>query len=354
MIGHLVFFAILVGFSFLLTRVMIRVNISDIPNYRSAHHLPTPKSGGLAIAAAFAAGLAALSGQAPMLALSAAQWNSLFAITALVLSFALIDDLRSLSPQTKLLLQLLSGIWFTVSVATFETLPLPILGDVPLGYMALPISVLWIAAFMNIINFMDGLNGMASGGALIGTFAFGLFALNSGAATVYLCCFCLIAGVLGFFVLNFPRGHIFMGETGSQFLGFTLAAMTLIAAHDGFGALNPLLMPAIFFTFLFDVSATALHRLGRGHSLFKAHREHIYQLLHRLGWPQFGVSLAYFATFAVNIGAAVILQTQGAESGPLVFPALGALYAIPALCVWRAATRRGLLKARHARPMVRS
>lgn len=336
-------FAGLFGLSSALTALMIRINIADIPNARSAHRLPTPKSGGLAIAAAFVVGLGIISQQTALFAFNTDEWRLLSVIFALILGFSLLDDLRTMAPPLKLVMQLVCAALFAAFLQSFKTLPLPMIGEIALGPLAVPLSILWIAGMMNVMNFMDGLNGMASGGVLAGSLAFGLIAFMIGATAPALVCLCLFAGALGFFVFNFPGGRIFMGETGSQFLGFALAALAILAAQPGSGNIPALIMPAVMFVFLFDVAATAAYRLWRGHSLFVAHREHGYQLLNRLGLSHMQTGLIYLLAFIPNGLAAALIANAAPNTGLLVLLGQALIHILALFYIWRLSHRRGLL-----------
>ncbi len=171
-------------------------------------------------------------------------------------------------------------------------------------------------------------------------------AFVAGTPFLYIACLCLIGAGLGFFFFNFPTGRIFMGETGSQFLGFLIACLAVIGTRAELGGISLLVVPVIFITFILDVALTAAYRLARGYSLFQAHREHVYQLLHRLGRPQWQVSMLYYASFLAN-GALVWLVTQAAPvSLPWLVFGLIPIYLLLALSVLQAAHGQGLLPHR--------
>ena len=341
--GNSVLLGMMVSVSICLTLVMIRVNIPDVPNFRSSHSAPTPKSGGLAIAGTFILGFSLVYSSTDVLALSGSQAAALLLLLTALLIFAVFDDIHCLTAPVKLLCQVLVALGFVWFVGGFQTLDLPIVGRIDLGWYAALLAGVWIIAMMNIVNFMDGLNGMASGGVLIGTIIVGVFGMLAQAPLVYFTCFCLFGGAMGFFVFNFPNGKIFMGETGSQFLGFILAALTILASRSEFGGMSMWLIPVVFFTFIFDVCLTASYRLFRGHNLFKAHREHLYQLLHRMGLPQWQVSVIYFATFVFNAMVGYAVYQADPATAPLLAMSMIPIYAVPAVGILSVAQSRGLI-----------
>jgi len=341
-ISHLIFAAGVFLASAAMTWAMIRFNISDVPNARSSHDRPTPKSGGVAIAAAFFSGLAALYFLSGTARLPGLQFVMFLATAGIMFATALIDDLSGLRAPVKFLMQTVCALIFSLFVAHIDGLALPIAGQVAFGAFGHVLTVLWFIFFMNAFNFMDGINGLAGGGALIASLFLAAIAFFSGAHFVYLAALALIGAVLGFFVFNFPHGRIFMGDTGSQIIGFALAGLAVIGARADLGQLSITVVPALFGCFLFDVAATLGYRLARGQRLSHAHREHLYQISNRLGFSHKRVSLIYFGLFVLNGVFGVLLQ--GAEPAARLPLLLGGilLHAPLAVMVYGAGLRTGI------------
>ncbi|MFZ5834132.1 MAG: glycosyltransferase family 4 protein [Pseudomonadota bacterium] len=341
-LSHLVFVLGIFGISALLTWGMIRFNISDIPNERSSHARPTPKSGGVAIAAAFFAGLAGLYLLSGTVRLPGAQFVMFLATAGIMFAAALIDDLRGLRAGVKFTVQSLCALLFSLFVAHIDVLAFPVIGTVAFGVLGYGITVLWIIFFMNAFNFMDGINGLAGGGALIAALFLAGIAFFSGAHFVYLTALCLFGAVLGFFVFNFPNGRIFMGDTGSQIIGFVMAGLAVIAARTDIGQVSIMVVPALFGSFLFDVLVTLCYRFARGRNLGQAHREHLYQISNRLGFSHRRVSLIYFGLFVMNGVFGVLIQAaEPAARLPLLLSGI-VLHAPLAVMVYGAGLRGGI------------
>ena len=280
-----------------LTPVMIRAGVADVPNARSSHAAPTPRAGGVAVVAALLLGLA----------LGAAfEWPFACALLAL-LALGLWDDVKGAAAAPKLAVQVVVAIAFCAFVA-------PGWGGVLLAA--------WLILFVNAFNFMDGADGIAGLTAAVGAAALAL----GGAPAVAAPALCLLGGLLGFLPFNFPKARIFMGDAGSLPIGFALAA--LAALHDG-----PLwFAPALFFSFVFDVALTLVRRALKGERLTQAHREHLYQLLLRMGWPHSRVAALYAAAALLNAAVALSGSTAG-------LAALVLAHAAYAAAVLRAARR---------------
>lgn len=342
-LSHLAYVSIIFMGSAALTWLMIRLNISDVPNARSSHDRPTPKSGGVAIAAAFFAGLGGLYLLSGTARLPSDQFAMFLLTSGILFAAALTDDLIGLRAIVKFSVQFVCALLFSLYVAHIDVMAFPALGMVEFGAAGHLISVLWIIFFMNAFNFMDGINGLAGGGALIAVGFLALIAFFSGAHFVYLSALCLFGAMLGFFVFNFPHGRIFMGDTGSQVTGFVLSGLALIGARGDIGQVSVMVAPALFGCFLFDVLATLAYRYFRGQRLSQAHREHLYQISNRLGFSHQRVSHIYFGLFVLNGIFAVLIQA--AEPGARLPLFLGGLMinAPLAIMIYDAGLRRGII-----------
>lgn len=336
--------AVFVG-SLLLTRLMVWVNIPDIPNDRSAHTHATPRSGGLAVAAAVCPALAAVGlvhgspvgGTHPLVPTAV--------IAFLVAIFFLVDDIRNLPPLVKLAGQLCAALAFVTTAGNIDRLWLPGFGMLEFGPWGYPLTILWIVGFMNTFNFIDGVHGLAAGGALIAALFLGLIAYVSGAVLIFSCCLILFAGVLGFFVFNFPGGRIFLGDVGSQFLGFIFACLAVLGAVAEPMRISFYVVPILFFGFIFDATLTIFVRFARGRNIFTPHRDHLFQICHRLGVSPPRICAIHLGLFLIN-GAVAMLAQWGAPWQRLyLILLLVPLHGAYATLVYRADARHGMLEA---------
>jgi UDP-GlcNAc:undecaprenyl-phosphate GlcNAc-1-phosphate transferase len=151
------------------------------------------------------------------------------------------------------------------------------------------------------MNFIDGLNGLASGVALIACLFLGVIAEQHGGWFAYAAAGLLASGLAGFLPFNFPRARIFLGDVGSQFCGFMLAVLAIVASRFDGVELSFLLMPMLLSGVLFDVAFTLARRVLQGESLTRPHRGHLYQVAQRSGVPAATVTLIHWG-FAVAGG----------------------------------------------------
>jgi UDP-N-acetylmuramyl pentapeptide phosphotransferase/UDP-N-acetylglucosamine-1-phosphate transferase len=213
-----------------------RLGAIDPPDERKVHGTPTPRLGGLAIFISFHLGLFLSSlfefFHFPPNFLTRIHFEWLFIASLLVFGVGLMDDIRKIPPSIKFSFQVMAGVIVAVTSYRIESISWP-LGTIHLGIFSIPITVLWIVGITNAINLLDGLDGLAAGTSLIVCFTmFGisLHDRNIGIALVSL----LLAGsILGYLKYNFHPASIFLGDSGSYFLGFILSLLALSSGLKG-------------------------------------------------------------------------------------------------------------------------
>jgi len=287
---------------------MISAGIGDIPEERSNHKGVTPTGGGLGILAA----LAILTLVLPKGEIYTSELAQILSLIWAVGFLGLCDDLYALSARIKFPLLCLicaAAIWV---IGPVESLPD---GD---ANLAIPIwagaigSFLWLFVVTNIVNFMDGSNGLML--VLMGIATAILSAvtwlLDSSQASMIL--LMLAAGILGLIPYNVrPKARIFTGDTGALVIGFTFAVGALWFIQEAPEARSAYLAPVLIMPFLADGLLTMLVRAMRGENLTKPHRLHLYQRLIRQGLTHMtvllmyscvGLVLAVYALRAVSMG----------------------------------------------------
>jgi UDP-GlcNAc:undecaprenyl-phosphate GlcNAc-1-phosphate transferase len=303
-------------FTPLARRLAIRLQIFASPNHRTVHNDLTPKLGGLSIFAAFAIGLiiyAQFSHRFDNL------WGLLFG-GGFVLLVGLKDDLYHLSCYRKLLGQTVAAIIAVYFGFMTDTLYLPSGITLELGYWAAPLSVLWIVGITNAVNLLDGLDGLASGFTIVVALFVLLGAVvlaNFEAAAIALI---LIAAAAGFLRYNLTPAKIFMGDSGSLFLGFALAGLSLKAFTVPFMGSHLAVMVVLFLVPLADTSLSIVRRISSGKHPFSPDKKHIHHRLLDLGLSQTAAVLIIYAAtfvsglfslvlFVANFNQAIILLT---------------------------------------------
>ncbi|MBI3043250.1 MAG: undecaprenyl/decaprenyl-phosphate alpha-N-acetylglucosaminyl 1-phosphate transferase [Betaproteobacteria bacterium] len=343
-LSHLGFGVGLLVLSLILTRLMLhRVRIMDLPTERSSHALPTPKSGGISIVATFFIGIIAIFAFADRTLIRADYFLGFVFSALLIAGISFYDDVKNKPFPIKLGTQFFAVLVVLAFGIVIDQVALPFAGLVTLGWLGYPLSFLWIVGLTNAYNFMDGLDGLAGGAAVIASAFFGAITFNQGSTFVYITCYAVFAGGLGFLIYNFPPARIFMGDVGSAFLGFLFAVLAIIAARYDHSHTSFLVMPLLLFNFIYDTFFTFIRRLLRGDRVIDAHRTHLYQLFNRLGYSHRTVTLFHYAVcIAQGLAAAWMVSIPGGER-TLVFLPFLAFQVIYTYIVIKSARKAGLL-----------
>jgi UDP-N-acetylmuramyl pentapeptide phosphotransferase/UDP-N-acetylglucosamine-1-phosphate transferase len=273
----------------LLRRWAVRHQLFDIPNERSSHTKPIPRGGGLLIVVITLAGYVGY-----VLLNSLWSWPSLLAFVmgaGLISTVSWLDDLYTLPNRVRLAAHGLGAIFALLGFGYWYTVSFPLLGELSLGWLGLPVTFLWIVGLTNAYNFMDGIDGIAGGQAVVAGFGWTFLGWQAGLPLVSALGMFIAASSLGFLGHNWPPARIFMGDVGSAFLGYTFAVLAVVAAqHDSRFAVAGILFVALF---VFDTIFTFMRRLCTGENVFTAHRSHLYQRLILAGYSHVSVTLPY-------------------------------------------------------------
>ena len=312
----------------LLRRYALARSLLDVPNARSSHSLPTPRGGGVAIVVAFLAGLclAFFAG----LGIAAELFYALLGAGLGIALLGFLDDHGHIAARWRLLGHFLAAAWALYWLGGLP--PLAVFGGLlQLSWIGHVLAAFYLVWLLNLYNFMDGIDGIASveaicvclGGAI-------LYALLETSLLADLPLLMLAAAVLGFLLWNFPPARIFMGDAGSGFLGIVLGVLSLQAAWT-----NPLLLWAwliLLGVFIVDATLTLLRRLLRGEKVYEAHRSHAYQYASRRFGRHLPVTMAVAALNLVWLLPLAMLVAAGWLDG-----LLGVLVAYAPLVVlaWR-------------------
>jgi UDP-N-acetylmuramyl pentapeptide phosphotransferase/UDP-N-acetylglucosamine-1-phosphate transferase len=270
----------------------------DIPNARSSHVVATPRIGGVALVVGVLAGVFVL------LATRGGPGSHTLVVlggSVGIAALGLLDDFRQLPALVRLVVQLLVA---GLVVITVGPLRLPLLDA---GAVATLLSVVWIVAVTNAYNFMDGIDGIAGGQAVVAGVAWAIVARALGVADVGAVALLLAAGSCGFLLHNWHPARVFMGDAGSGFLGFSFAALPLLAPDASPAAIWPAAL--VLWAFLFDTGATLVRRAVRGEHLLTAHKSHIYQRLVQTGRSHAFVAMLYVG-LAITGGLAAAWITR--------------------------------------------
>lgn len=296
----------------------------DHPNQRSLHGAPVTRTGGLAIIGSVVLGLVGslvLEWSGVSLwnggsATPAESWRWILGAALLVVAVSFGDDRVGLSPGFRLGVHALAAVGVVGGAGlTVRTVPIPLLGTMTLGWLAVPFTILCLMWLTNLYNFMDGMDGLAGGMAVCG---FGVLSAVAwiGGRHILAILALLIAGAAGGFLLcNMPPARIFMGDVGSVSLGFLAGVLALTGVHE---ALFDIWVPVLIFSpFIVDATVTLFRRLLRGEKVWQAHREHYYQRLVLAGWGHRKTMLAEYLLM-VTCGGSAFLYLNADEPARLI------------------------------------
>ena len=312
-----------------------RRQILDLPNERSSHTSPIPRGGGLIlVAVTLSFGWLLSAGTADP------AWRPVYlhyaAGATLIAAVSWLDDVRSTANSMRLMVHLLAAVVAINGLGYWDSIQLPLLGSVTLGWWGALVTALWIVGLTNAYNFMDGIDGMAGSQALVGGLAWALLGWTGGHPLAGGLGWLLACGSAGFLIHNWYPARIFLGDVGSAFMGYTLAVLPLM---DGFfgkqDSRAPLAGFLVVWPFVFDTSFTFMRRLWRRENVFAAHRSHLYQRMTSAHAGHIRVALLYAGLAMIGCVLALLWSMQMALGSGMI------LIALPVLCLglWALATK---------------
>lgn len=270
----LIFFVLAFGFTYFMRAYALKKNIIDNPNERSSHSTPTPRGGGVAVVCSYLLALAML--------IYTQQLTVHIGLTLITAGFVIallgfLDDHGHINSMLRLAVHFLVAIAVVISLGGFAEVM--VFNGIQLGFFANIIAVLFLVWLLNLYNFMDGINGIASVEAITTTASMAIlyFLLNTSLNSDML--WLLAACVFGFLLWNFPKAKIFMGDACSGFLGLTLGILALIALKENVALFCAWIV--CLGVFVVDATYTLIKRVVNGYKMYDAHRSHSYQILSR-------------------------------------------------------------------------
>ena len=297
------------------TRLAHRHKWYDIPDARKLHTGLIPRIGGLAMflsmALATALGLALLALLERLAAVPSGPLVAAAAGVAMIFGVGLYDDFVPLRARTKLFLQVFAATIVAASGMRVDTIAVPVLGVLDLGGMAVPLTVFWIVGMTNSVNLIDGIDGLAGGIAAIAAAGMAVIALLQGQLLTALVALALVGALGGFLLYNWPPASIFMGDSGSHLLGFSLAILPFLDI-GGAATLHTLAVPATLVLIpIVDCGAATVRRIRQRRSVGSADTDHIHYVLRDLGMSDRKILLAVYSVCgylaAVAITTTVLL-----------------------------------------------
>ncbi|MCZ7663302.1 MAG: undecaprenyl/decaprenyl-phosphate alpha-N-acetylglucosaminyl 1-phosphate transferase [Thermoleophilia bacterium] len=256
-----------------------RLGAMDEPEARKIHLVPTPRLGGIAMFfGVIIPSLLLLSGEGAV--------RGILVGASLITLVGVFDDVKGTPPLLKLGLQLVVAVILVLYGVRVETLSLPGVGILVLGWVGIPFTLLWVVSIMNIVNFIDGMDGLAAGVCGISSVTFAIIAVSLGRVDMGILAAAVAGATLGFLWHNFHPATIFMGDSGSLLLGFLLAAITLQGFLKGVATVA-LLIPLLVLSIpIFDTGFAILRRVKNRRPIYIADRGHLHHRFANLGYSQ--------------------------------------------------------------------
>jgi UDP-GlcNAc:undecaprenyl-phosphate/decaprenyl-phosphate GlcNAc-1-phosphate transferase len=250
----------------------LKIGAVDQPNKRKVHIKPMPRIGGLAIFIGVVIGYF----------VSGVYFIPITAISIggiVILLLGIWDDLKTLSAKTKLITQTLAAVIVISSGLLIEVVHIPLMGTFNIGFLSLPLTLLWIVGITNSINLIDGLDGLATGVSSIILITIGSLAFIHGKTLILTFCIILLGSLLGFLIYNFYPAKIFLGDMGALFIGYSISVISLLGLYKSvtlFSIFVPLLLLGVP---LFDTLFAIIRRIVNQTGIMSPDKNHLH---HRL------------------------------------------------------------------------
>ncbi len=251
-----------------------------------------------------------------------------------ILIVGIIDDAKQLSAKTKLPFQVLAAVILILHDVQIDVLSVPTFisqsGVLHLGFFGIPLTILWVVGVTNAVNLIDGLDGLAAGVSCISCMSLFCIALIVGEYEVAIIAAALAGSCFGFLPYNFNPAKIFMGDTGSTFLGFILASVSIMGLFKSYAVISVAVPFLVLGLPLFDTGFAIVRRMKAGKPIMEPDREHLHHRVLDLGFSQKKtVGIIYLMCTVLGL-CAVVMVSNGILQGLLLIVVVIALVAIAA------------------------
>jgi len=240
----------------------------------------------------------------------------------LVFLLGVYDDLRDAGPLLKLSVEIAAAIVFYVLGGRVEALSVPFVGSVMLSpWVGFALTIIWVVGITNAFNLIDGVDGLAAGAALFSSLVIMVVSIMSGLTLVTMAAIALCGVLLGFLRYNFNPASIFMGDSGSLFVGFTLAALSVSGSQKASTAIAVAIPIMTFAVPMMDTAFTIARRFLSGQHVLKGDREHFHHMLLARGWSERRVAMVLYGVCAL-FGLMALLfvnERDGRMTGLVLF-----------------------------------
>ncbi len=320
-----------------------KVGAIDVPkDNRRMHTVPIPRLGGLAIFLGFLLAVLMFVKMTP-------QFKGMLFGAIIIVILGVIDDIMPLPALLKFVVQIIASLVAVWGGNIITVISNPNIFSVrpyiELGFLSIPITVLWIVAITNSVNLIDGLDGLAVGVSTISSLTILVIALVVSEGETALLMAALAGGCIGFMPYNMNPAKIFMGDTGATFLGFVLAVVSIQGLFKFYAIISFAVPFLILGLPIFDTAFAFLRRLAKGQSPMSPDRSHVHHRLIDMGFNQKQTVAILYVISAILGLSAVVLTTSGAGKAILFFLALCIVASISARFIFGHTNGKGKKKA---------
>ena len=313
---YLLAFVIAAGVALLVTPGVIwfarKTGALDKPNQRKVHKKPIPRIGGLGIWLSFMIAILIVNSYTDVPDEQEFELIGLLVSSTLIVILGLIDDYTDLPAKAKLLGQIVAACVLVVGFGVRVDFITDPFGDyIFLEYLAIPLSVFWVVGITNTVNLIDGLDGLAAGVSTIAAITICLVALQQDILFIAVVTACLAGSAVGFLYYNFNPARIFMGDSGSMFLGFMLSGISIIGAVKAATTIA-LIVPILALGLpIMDTTFAIVRRYRGGGPIFKPDKGHLHHRLLDLGFTQRqAVLLMYVISAMLGLSAVALTEVS--------------------------------------------
>lgn len=303
-IGAMMCFLTVIILTPLVKRLAIKVGATDEPNNRKVHEKIMPRLGGLAIYVSFLLGFLIFIPE------TIHYWPIMLGATVIVF-VGILDDLFQKSAKFKFIMQIIAAVIPVVGGFKIDFITLPFTDQIEFGFFAVPITILWIVAITNAINLIDGLDGLAAGIAAIAFLTISGLAVSMGNLPIALISLMMFGSTVGFLLFNFYPAKIFMGDTGSLFLGYIISVIAVTGLFKNV-ALFSLLVPIIILAIpILDTVFAVIRRIIHKKPISAPDKSHLHHCILKLGFThKQTVILIYGMSILFSLAGIVLNRSE--------------------------------------------
>jgi UDP-GlcNAc:undecaprenyl-phosphate/decaprenyl-phosphate GlcNAc-1-phosphate transferase len=285
----------------LVKKIAITINAVDYPNNRKVHQKVMPRLGGVAIFFSFMLGFLFFAPNAQGII-------PIIAGGTIILILGIIDDMYQLHAGIKFIGQGIAALTVVLAGIQIDFVTIPFGPRIEFGLWAIPITMLWIIAITNAINLIDGLDGLAAGISSIVLITISGMAIASGNMFVGLTGLMLLGSTLGFLVYNFYPAKIFLGDSGSYFLGFMISVLSIEGLYKNVAVFSILVPIVILGIPIVDTVFAIIRRKVHGRPFYRPDKYHLHHCLLRLGYSHRQSVLILYGISTVFSLAAIVFS----------------------------------------------